>query len=221
MYGIKTHCRERYIVVPKAERLKPRINEAFVGRNRRGQTCAACAVEAYCAIGCYVSAVRSHSLHVRLASANVRYGTSAGERFSQGLGHCSNRPFVESGIAHGSRGMASAQQFLSGQIHDWRVVLVHGREQDSLGLGSGGFGQRGLPSSVGVVADFAPVDGHEYDRFAIANQHKTIRFEWVGDSRRTPCPAHHSMPQWDCDISAENGKTQSRRIVATRRCQRG
>ena len=112
----------------------------------------------------------------------------------------------------------SAQDPFGREIGHGRVVLMHGADHDALRVGAGRSREHVLPPLERLVADFAPVHGHEHHRLARAKQHQSMRLQRIGDALGQPGPAHHAVAQRDGDIGGERGQAESSwRLVWTGR----
>ena len=161
-----------------------------------------------------VAAVRRDLLDLRLAGADVRHAAAADSSSARTRpGHALRRP------ARGSRGRRCCPAACRSSSSRWaarsaigRVVLVERCDQDALGVGAGGLGQRLAPAVVGVVADLAPVDRDQDDRAATAcpPRARSRRLERVDDRPRRRDPAAHQGWPSGGVTSAEKGVSRPR-----------
>jgi len=83
-----------------------------------------------------------------------------------------------------------------------RVVLVDGGQHHAFGESPSRARQPGAPTVVGVVVALAPVQRHDYHRFASPEEHEALRKERVHDLLGVRHPATHaSVADGNGDVS--------------------
>ena len=103
------------------------------------------------------------------------------------------------------------QDVLGFKVSNRSVVYMDAGYEDSFARGSRGIGQHGSPAIVSVVANLAPIDGHENNRLPVTRQDETMREERIVNLLcRRDSSTHQGMSQWGSYIGAKCRKLISR-----------
>ena len=107
----------------------------------------------------HVTPVRGQLVNGGLAKTEMGDRAALGETVADGLSDPRDHAVLELDIAKGSGDLMLFKQTLCDAIGVGRVVLVKAGQQHPVLGCSRGRGQFRSPALVGLVADFAPVDG--------------------------------------------------------------